>query len=95
MSVNIDFHKPWDAQKLTIKARAGSTIGAPLMLDVMDDLGRKQGEITIFTRSLELTERLAEAINGANEPLPSETVTAAGGIAVQLTEFPLVIDLGE
>jgi hypothetical protein len=49
-----------------IKARAGGTMGAPLVINIDSDRHGDLGdELTLFTDDHELSRRLADAINAA------------------------------
>jgi hypothetical protein len=105
MSFSLDVHPDhdgdldYDKRTLKLVANAGSTGGAPLTIEVFNSKGDRQGEVTFFMRNHELAQRIASAINVAQqEPCEElhidqlvQTMQAVGITTVLVdenTEFP-------
>lgn len=58
---NLDIH-----EIKTIRARSTFTLGAPLIIEVTGEGGRKSS-VTLYTRDADLTQALIDAINGVTQ----------------------------
>lgn len=56
----------------SLKATAGTTSGAPLIIDIVDDKGHRAGDVTLFLGNHVFAQRLADAINAACAPVKIE-----------------------
>jgi hypothetical protein len=80
MSVYISLHAGHHGTA-RITARAPSTTGAPLILEVTEADGARVGEITIFTGFAAIAAKLAEVINFAQ-------ATVACDLSEECSEWP-------